>query len=328
MESKQFHKTKEFLQSDLFYDSQISVDKIIEQIQASNTIRIMYGETYDGYGITIDSLKYYLILEYIARLIKNTGINIESVLLVGDTASIRNENVTNKEGLLETIRQNVGFIQQIKKKYHFSFEIKIMSQVFQDDNFETKLKNISDFVKQNIEIQNLLEKTILQNRLKQEMESGFKYALEEIAIISDYDLKLGPPREQYYDKVAQIYMNGNPLGIYVKPTYPLGLNYDYFINHPEIEEFGLTPYKAGSNKLQQNRFVLNNTSRSQLQRFIKTSFISKHPELPNPLKDLYDICQLSKAIRTDSELDLSFNEDSVDHLTNLLIEEFNEYITE
>lgn len=152
--------------------------------------------------------------------------------------------------------------------------------------------------------------------------------MEEIAIISDYDLKLGPPREKYYDKVAQIYKNGNPLGIYVKPTYPLGLNYDYFINHPEIEEFGLTPYKAGSNKLQQNRFVLNNTSRSQLQRFIKTSFISKHPELPNPLKDLYDICQLSKAIRTDSELDLSFNEDSVDHLTNLLIEEFNEYITE
>lgn len=200
-----------------------------------------------------------------------------------------------------------------------------MSEVFKSKDFDKKLTEVSAFAKDNKEIEDLLEKTILQNRLKQELELGFRYALEEIAIISDYDLKIGPPREQYYDKASQIYSKSKPLGLYVKPTYPLGLNYDYFINNPEIEEFGLAPYKAGSNKLQRNRFILNFTSREQLEQLIKMSFEPKYEDLPNPLKEMYTTYALSKSICNNTEIDVTFKDYSSGSLYKLLIDEFDEY---
>lgn len=325
MESKQIHKIKHLLNSSVFCNDLIDVKAVTKQIQTSDCLRIMYGETYDVFGLTFDSLKYYLLLEYLKRQIESVGVSVESVLLVGDIASIRNENVTDKEGMLKTIQQNIETIKGLKKKYHLSFEILVMSEVFRSKDFDKKLTAVSAFAKDNKEIEDLLVKTILQNRLKQELELGFRYALEEIAIISDYDLKIGPPREQYYDKASQIYKKSKPYGLYVKPTYPLGLNYDYFINHPEIEEFGLTPYKAGSNKLQRNRVILKVTSKEQLEQLIKMSFEPKYEDLPNPLKDLYTTYALSKAIRTNTELDANFKDYSSGSLYKLLIDEFNEY---
>ena len=38
----------------------------------------------------------------------------------------------------------------------------------------------------------IAQKTILKNRQSQEEESGFAYTLEEVALIMDYDMKVGP----------------------------------------------------------------------------------------------------------------------------------------
>jgi hypothetical protein len=86
--------------------------------------------------------------------------------------------------------------------------------------------------------------------------------------------------------------------VYVNPTYPLGLNYDYFISHSEIEEFGLTPYKAGSNKLQHNRIILNESSMAQITSLVSESFVPKYEELPNPVLDLCIISDLANQLRS------------------------------
>ena len=146
-------------------------------------------------------------------------------------------------------------------------------------------------------VQQLFAKTVLKNKIAQEKLVGFQYAVEAVATSLQFDIKIGPPREQYYDKAAQIIGSetnlGNVYGIYLRPTYPLGENFSYFILNKEIEEFGITPYKAGSNKLQDNRIILGQTTQGQLESLVNTSYIPTNMYLANPVVDLYTIADLA-----------------------------------
>jgi len=54
-------------QLNLLLSEKLIVQKTLGDVDKLLTkIRVLYGETYDKYGITIDSLKYYLFLEYLA----------------------------------------------------------------------------------------------------------------------------------------------------------------------------------------------------------------------------------------------------------------------
>ena len=146
-------------------------------------------------------------------------------------------------------------------------------------------------------VKELLAKTVLQNRLKQEEETGFRYGLEEIATGMEFDIKLGPPREKFYDEAAEIIsqkMGRNKLGsIYLKPTYPLGQNFAFYLTHPEIEEFGLTPYKAGSNQMQDFRIIIGKTGVKEMKKLIDSTYVPADPKLPNPVADLKLIAQMT-----------------------------------
>ena len=72
-------------------------------------VKILYGETYDKYGITIDSIKYYIFLEYLARVL---GKNVECVVVEGDLHSVINPLVTEKELLLIEAKRRVGQIEK------------------------------------------------------------------------------------------------------------------------------------------------------------------------------------------------------------------------
>lgn len=78
------------------------------------------------------------------------------------------------------------------------------------------------------------------------------------------------------------------------------MNYDFFINHPEIEDFGVTPYKAGSNRLQRNRIILKETTAKQIKGLIDNSYIPLFAELPNPVLDLFVIADLIKKIKVEN----------------------------
>ncbi|KKW30120.1 MAG: hypothetical protein UY74_C0051G0008, partial [Candidatus Kaiserbacteria bacterium GW2011_GWC2_52_8b] len=83
---------------------------------------------------------------------------------------------------------------------------------------------------------------------------------------------------------------------YLRPTYPLGVNFDYFINHPEIEKYGLTPYKAGSNKMQDQRIIIGKTSAQNIRDLIEKSYIPRDILLANPILDLACIVAMSEQI--------------------------------
>ena len=91
-------------------------------------IRILYGETYDQYGITIDSLKYYFFLAILSNKLKGLGINSESVVLIADRASILNKSATDKVGLVNEGKKRLEQCQSISQKYNLQIKFQLMSE--------------------------------------------------------------------------------------------------------------------------------------------------------------------------------------------------------
>ena len=313
-----------------FNDKDILARVLSKKLSSKKTVCLLYGETYDQYGMTIDSLKYYLILSLVHKEFEKIGFKVESIVLVGDIASVRNKNVVNKEELLHQANEHIALIEKLIKQYNLPIKVAKMSDIFNEDSFKNNFNNAQEFVSKSTEAQELFKKTILQNRMKQEAETGFLYATEEIASILGFDIKVGPPREQFYDQVAQLIETEmgilSPVGIYVNPTYPLGMNFDYYICNPEIEEYGITPYKAGSNKLMSKRIILSDMNLKGIEDLIKRSFIPKVAGLANPVQDVMDISLLAKAFRKNEPFEKLLVSDTK-RSRNQVIGSLKEYIT-
>jgi len=276
-------------------------------------LKLVYGETYDAHGFTIDSLKYYFFISILQKLLVQEGTPAEASIIIGDLHSVKNKIVTDKESLLSSAAARLDLMGRIKTAYSLDFEPALMSNLFNDPAYAERLATITPIFRESDELQSIAKKTVLANRLAQEEKAGFQYTLEEVALITGFDVKIGPPREVHYDNLARLLGakigNDNFRGLYLTPTYPLGLGFDYFVTHPEIEEFGLTPYKAGSNKLQANRIVLGVTTPEQCQQLINSSFAAPNPILPNPVLDLYLITQMAASLLHGTPL--SIDEDLV-----------------
>lgn len=294
-------KITEVLKSGIFDLERTRTERLVSRFESGGRFRLVYGETYDVYGGTIDSLKYYLVMEILHRLLDECGCEAHSQIIVGDTASVRNKNTKGvRDEILSMARKQKQFILNLKEKFKLKIEPVPMSKLFEDKEFKLRLNSVKAIVNESEEIMNVLKKTVMENRLKQEKEEGFRYACEEIALILAYDIKIGPPREQFYDQAANMVSEkmggGNLDGIYLKPTYPLGQGFDYFINNPEIEKYGLTPYKAGSNRMQDSRIILGKTRFEKVKDMLDNTFIPDSKDLPNPMLDLYITSDLYRRI--------------------------------
>ena len=284
----------------LIHSALPSAAEIIEKIKKNKQIKLVYGETYDQFGLTIDSLKYYFFVSLLHQVLEANGVNVTSSVIIGDLHSIKNKLVENKEELLDKAQARLQLINKIKSVYNLKIEPILMTQLFDNNDYQQRLKTITPLFQNSEELKNIAKKTVLKNRIAQEEEVGYQYTLEEVALITGYDIKIGPPRETYYDQMARELGakvgNNDFCGLYLKPTYPLGFNFDYFVTHPEIEEFGITPYKAGSNKLQDNRIVLGTTSLDECKKLIHSSFVSSNLILPNPVLDIYLIAKMAGSL--------------------------------
>ncbi len=259
-----------------------------------DNVKILYGETYDLLGITIDSLKYYLFV----------GLFPDSTILIADTASAINQSSGDTQTIFDEGKKRLSHIQEIIQTYHLPIHVTLMSELFKEPHVQELIKQMQDVVIQSPKIQTMLQKTVLQNRIHQEDKTAYKYGAEAIATSLLFDIKVGPPRERFYDEAAVLVAKELKRecykSIYLTPTYPLGMDFMYFLLHPEIEEFGLTPYKAGSNKLQEHRIFLEKTSSERINDFINTSFVPKQAGLPDPVGDLENIINLAKHFRKET----------------------------
>ena len=302
----------------------------------NKTIKIFYGETYDIYGLTIDSLKYYFFLSLLHRILIKSGLTVESTVIIADVASGINQSSQKYGNDLDKIgAARLKYCQKLKKYFNLPVNFVLMSNLFSDDKFSERIKLVEQLGQINSKVKGLLAQTVLRNRIKQEASTGFRYGLEAIATGTFFDLKIGPPREQFYDQAAAIItdqLKFDPLSsIYLQPTFPLGQDYSYFLTHPEFEEFGVTPYKAGSNQLQDFRIVINNHSLENINQLISDTYITSNPTLPNPIFELLFIAELAQKIKhrdyTFPEFsdDIFFNSDdlkkmALPKITKLLVE--------
>lgn len=291
---------EELLTKSLVHSYLPSRDDVLAICKQKKSIHLVYGETYDQFGLTVDSLKYYFFLSLLHDALETSGISVFSSIIVGDVHSILNQGVKDKDVILDRIARQLELMQKIKETYHLRPRFVLMSNLLNSKSFKHNLSIITKQFGQSKEMKELAQKTILQNRITQEEKGGYQYTLEEVSLILDFDIKVGPPREAYFDQIARMVGpsvgNSDFCGIYLNPTYPLGLDFDFFINHPEIEEFGLTPYKAGSNKLQNNRIVLGETSLDDCRQLIRASFVPENKDLPNPIFDLYMLGEMAKSL--------------------------------
>lgn len=318
-----YNQIKELLSAEgLIHSLYPSMAEIMQKVKSGKKLKILYGETYDKYGLTIDSLKYYFFISLLHKLLEEFGLTVNSYVIVGDTHSVKNKIVKDKDSLLADAAIRLKRLKVIQKIYGLSFKPILMSEAYKQKDFKTKLKKIKPIFEKSTKFKRMAEKTVLENRLSQENKLGFQYTIEEVALIMDYDLKIGPPREKHYDKIARLMgkelKSGSLSGVYLSPTYPLGLSFDYFVRNPEIEKYGLTPYKAGSNRLQNNRVIIGETNLDKLKDLIDKSFVSANPELPNPVLDLYSIAEMARVLLKGEGFDLNCKEllGDIDELKN------------
>lgn len=280
------------------------LDRIKKISKQKKEVKLFYGETVDEFGLPIDPLKYYFYLACLSGELARSGIKNSAVVVIADVASLINKSSIAKEDLIKkSLVEREKTIKKIIKTYKLPLEVRLMSHIFTSYEYKNIYKKLTEIKKgQTVfnEIEPFLIKTVLKNKLKQEYMSGFKYAIEAIATSMLFDVKVGPPREKYYDQATNILnekLNRSELvSIYLNPSYPLGKDFTFFISNPQIEKFGVTPYKAGSNRLMENRIILGKTDFYQVENLIESSFESISQKTAHPVFDIYQISQLAKCI--------------------------------
>lgn len=261
--------------------------------------RVLYGETYDLLGVTVDSLKYYLFLEYLSRL----NPDFKPLVMEADLHAAINESVKDKDARMEEGKRRVRQIARILEILECkNVKLRLMSELV-EGGVKEKVDVVRQFVASSEKYQQMLAKTVLMNKFTQEKKVGFRYAAEEIGLALNFDVKVGPPRERNYDVVARVIARelGIPSyrAVYMRPTYPLIHNYLFYLQYPEIEEYGVTPYKAGSNKLDNFRIVVGKTSLEKVEELVMSAYGASELHFANPLLDLALIIVLANRERVD-----------------------------
>lgn len=285
-------------QKGLVLQSPNATEIITRAKSVNRPIKIFYGETYDEEGNPIDSMKYYFFVAELAESLEELGFKTEPMILVADVAACRNVSESLNNKYIELGEERARFVDKVNKTYGLNLNIIKMSDYLFGAKFQEKLEQIIEICKKNPKLMKKVEKTIPESKIEIERKKEFAYSFDEITTIMDVDIKIGPPREDLYDGIAREIAKKTGremlISIYLTPTFPLGVNFDYYISYPGIEEHGITAYKAGSKRLQENRIIIGKTTLKKAGELINKSFISKNPELPNPVLDIGIIAEMAK----------------------------------
>lgn len=278
-----------------------------------NPIKLFYGETYDDKGNTIDSLKYYLFVSNLAKSIKEADRLSEATILIADTAACRNVGTENQNYYMTLGEERANFVKKVNDVYKTGLHVQKMSEYINSPDFINEREKIIEQCKSNPTLMEAIEKTVPESKVDTERQKGFLYSFDEIATIINLDVKVGPPREDLYDNVARtIAETGNKkqvMSLFLTPSFPIGLNWDYFFTFEGIEDHGITAYKAGSKGLQKNRIIIERSNPDYIRELINNSFISTNRSLPNPVLDIGIICEMAKNRLEDNDDSITLADD-------------------
>jgi len=276
------------------------VETIIQRTNETQpqNIKIFYGETYDEAGNTIDSMKYYLFAANLSDVLKTMGYDTDPVILVADTAACRNVSQNLQSRYMQLGAERTEFVEKVNRIYNCGLHIVKMSEYIDEPDFQSDVKKIIDLCESDPELMKMIEESIPPSKVDIEREKGFMYSFDEIATILGYDIKIGPPREDLYDKtareIAKRLDRKQIMSIFLMPTFPVGLGWDYFFAHEDLEKYGITAYKGMSKRLQKYRILIGKTSPEYVDELIHNSFISTRLDIPNPILDIGIIVEMAK----------------------------------
>ena len=260
--------------------------------------RMLYGETFDGKGNPMDSLKYYLFVSALSKAITASyDVKVESTVLVADLGVYRNYPDEVAEYKTYAASRE-AFARKVKQVYNCSYDVRLMSEMSDTPEFRARFERVREISGLNAELMGMIRDSVPADRLEAETKRGFQYPFEEIATILGLDVKVGPPREKLYDNAANrmpSYFNLSPLlPIYLTPTYPVGTNFDAYTSSPATKQYGLTPYKVGSSGMTMHRVVLGVTKGDEVKRLIEATQISSSLTKPNPICDILVLADLAR----------------------------------
>lgn len=275
------------------------INETIARVKDSNApIKLLYGETFDEKGNPVDSLKYYLFIDLFSKLIEQEyKVQTNPIVLIADLGMYRNfpDQIDQMKSLAAT---RATFAEKVKEIYNCKYDIVLMSDLVKTTEFEATCESIKSGIMQDKELVTLIEKTVPEDRLEMERKRNYIYSIEELAVISNLDFKIGPPREELYDNLANVIAPKldykGLLGVYLYPTYPLGLQFGEYMSSSSVKQYGLTPYKVGSSNFSKNRIALGTSTLDTIRVNFEKTQISKSESKPNPIMDLAMITNLAR----------------------------------
>jgi len=195
-------------------------------------LKIFYGETYDNYGNTIDSMKYYFFVSELARTLKQEGVEVDPIILVADTAACRNVSPDLERKYMRLGDERAEFVEKANEIYGLGLRVLRMSEYIHTKEFQDERERIMQICKSDPDLMVGVEKTVPESKIEEERKKGFMYSFDEITTIMDLDIKVGPPREDLYDNIARELARREgkaPLmSLFLTPTFPVGKNWAYF----------------------------------------------------------------------------------------------------
>src|SRR3989344_6572291 len=123
-------------------------------------LKIFYGETYDNYGNTIDSMKYYFYVSELAKSLKEEGFSVDPIILVADTAACRNVSPDLEGKYMRLGNDRAEFVEKTNQVYNLGLRILRMSEYIHTKEFQDERERIMQICKADSGLMEAVEKTV------------------------------------------------------------------------------------------------------------------------------------------------------------------------
>lgn len=277
------------------------VDNIGQLIALSGpTVRAMYGETYDDLGLPVDSLKYYSWLVIMTERLAAANVQVDAEVVIADAAVEVNLgshwDAAKIKGLAALQRSRVEAFFDLCNNRGPRPKTTLMSTIVATDDYRRRRHQAATLLDESAEFKATVVQSVRADHREKEEIAGYAYSLDEVALISAFNLKVGPPREQFYDAAAaQLNLHDDRqslVSILLRPSYPLQTSPGEFVRNAELREFGVTAYKAGSLGLGKRRLVIGRDSSTRARELLTATKLIRRAGAPNAVTELASVLQL------------------------------------
>lgn len=272
------------------------VNDFVEEAEPRNGIAeydrdeatVMTGLTYDEHGEPFDYMKQVLTTFDIAETLEGRGVDAEVELLVADNFVSGNFVEVDQEPEMPMDQvekygdKRAAYLEAIADVYSGDYPVTVeRTSELKDDDFRDTVRALGDRVEEDENFAELLLGAVPDEAERPDAtdRENTAYTREEIATImaTDTDIKVGPKREKKYDLPTQLddvrqLTDFDPLtGVYVTNSYPVAMDgAKEQLDEDDwgaVQEFGVTPYKAGSKDLDpEDHRILLTDDRGEIAR--------------------------------------------------------------